>query len=247
MAGSLVKLSGNSRIIGSVLMTDGDDVVEIGALTSGKLLENITDGMFAVFDGRDGTTPWTISAYALADVLSLGLNGNRAVLNLPRRLAARAGHLPELRVLERRRHALHDGRPRRPAARAAAGGPAASRRGSGRLLGPPPAPHGLTWTGPGRSAPSALRPARRARERRENPGRQGDQEKPEREAQDPVEHRLHDPGDRALGPTHRVGHGLGRVVDDLLGRVPAKFGRPWTTMEPPTQSIAAVPTVGEPA
>jgi hypothetical protein len=82
MAGSHLSLAGDSRIIGSARLTNADDVVEIGALTSGALMENITDGMLAVFDGRDGDDLVDLSAYALADVLSLGLNGNRAVLSL---------------------------------------------------------------------------------------------------------------------------------------------------------------------
>lgn len=82
MAGSLVKLSGNSTVIGSVLMTDNDDVVEIGALTSGALLQNITDGLIAVFDGRGGDDTVHLGAYGLPDILSLSLSGTEAVLNL---------------------------------------------------------------------------------------------------------------------------------------------------------------------
>jgi hypothetical protein len=82
MAGSLVKLSGESKVIGSVRMTDADDVVEIGSLTSGVLMENITDGIIAVFDGRDGTDHVDLSAYALTDIASLGFDGTDAVLRL---------------------------------------------------------------------------------------------------------------------------------------------------------------------
>jgi hypothetical protein len=82
MAGSLVKLSGGSSVIGSVLMTDQDDVVEIGALASGKLLTNITDDLIAVFDGRGGVDHVDLSAYRLGDIVSLGFHGNSAVLSL---------------------------------------------------------------------------------------------------------------------------------------------------------------------
>jgi len=44
VAGSLVKLSGDSEVIGSVLMTDNDDTAEIGPLNFGLPLKNITDG-----------------------------------------------------------------------------------------------------------------------------------------------------------------------------------------------------------
>ena len=82
MAGSLVKLSGDSEVIGSVLMTDNDDTVKIGALTSGKLLSNIADDMFAVFDGRGGNDTVHLDGYSLADILWLTARGNTAVLNL---------------------------------------------------------------------------------------------------------------------------------------------------------------------
>jgi hypothetical protein len=82
MAGSLVKLSGGSTVIGSVLMTDNDDVVKIEALTSGVLLSNITDSMIAVFDGRGGNDTVHLGAYTLADILSFAVSGNAAVLSL---------------------------------------------------------------------------------------------------------------------------------------------------------------------
>jgi hypothetical protein len=82
MAGSFVKLSGESKVIGSVRMTNADDVVEIGTLTSGVLMENITDGILAVFDGREGIDHVDLSAYGLTDIVSLGLDGNSAFLSL---------------------------------------------------------------------------------------------------------------------------------------------------------------------
>jgi hypothetical protein len=82
MASSAVTIAGDSHVIGSVLMTNGTDTLTIGDLSSGVLIENITDGMLAVFDGRNGVDHVDLSAYGLADIVSLGLSGNAAVLSL---------------------------------------------------------------------------------------------------------------------------------------------------------------------
>jgi hypothetical protein len=82
MKSSMVKLSGASRVLGSVLMTNGTDTLEIESLTSGILIENITEGMIAVFDGRAGDDHVDLSSYSLSDIVSLGIDGNAAFLSL---------------------------------------------------------------------------------------------------------------------------------------------------------------------
>jgi hypothetical protein len=59
------------------------------------------------------------------------------------------------------------------------------------------------------------------------------EEQPERQTQKAVDNRLHEPRDRAFRPARRMGHQLGRLVDQRLGRVPAEFGHAMDDDGPP--------------
>jgi hypothetical protein len=81
MDGSSLLLTGNSQIFGSVLMTDNDDAVSLGDLTTSLLMANISADMEAVFDGRGGNDTATLD-YGLGDLLRFDVAGDRVDLVL---------------------------------------------------------------------------------------------------------------------------------------------------------------------
>jgi len=75
MDASALALFDGSMIFGSVLMTDSDDTVTIGALSSGQFTD-------AFFDGRGGDDTVLLDGYALSDITRFVLSGNTATLTL---------------------------------------------------------------------------------------------------------------------------------------------------------------------
>lgn len=75
MDASSFEIFGNSEIFGDVLLTDSDDSLTIGALTSGQLTDSFFDGL-----GGDDTV--FLTNYTLSDILSFALTGTDAQLTL---------------------------------------------------------------------------------------------------------------------------------------------------------------------
>ncbi len=75
MDASSLTLFDHSMIFGSVLMTDSDDTVTIGALKSGQFTD-------AFFDGRGGDDTVVLDGYDLADVTRFVVSGTSAALTL---------------------------------------------------------------------------------------------------------------------------------------------------------------------
>jgi len=75
MDASSLTLFDHSMIFGSVLMTDSDDTVTIGALESGQFTD-------AFFDGRGGDDTVVLDGYDLSDVTRFVVSGNTAALTL---------------------------------------------------------------------------------------------------------------------------------------------------------------------
>lgn len=75
MDASTLEIFDHSMIFGSVLMTDNEDTVTVGALSSGQFTD-------AFFDGRGGDDTVLLDGYGLADITRFVVSGDSARLTL---------------------------------------------------------------------------------------------------------------------------------------------------------------------
>jgi hypothetical protein len=75
MEASALEIFDGSMIFGDVLLTDSDDTVTIGALSSGQFTDTF-------FDARGGTDTLVLADYMLSDVQKFVASGSSAMLTL---------------------------------------------------------------------------------------------------------------------------------------------------------------------
>ena len=75
MDASALEIFDGSMIFGDVLLTDSDDTVTIGALTSGQMVDTF-------FEGHGGDDTVFLDSYDLTDIVAFGVNGTEASLTL---------------------------------------------------------------------------------------------------------------------------------------------------------------------